>query len=486
MKKLTILIIIIIISLPIVIFYSGKQAIKSRTGDTIYDKIAQKIPDTLKQKIKEKIFTSDYLRQEIYLKDKLINELEIKENKKNLIVLNQYKKLFFKKIVEDEYKINDDLLKYNFFQTYHLSNPKNEYAIASGYLDIYEDNLIIGTGDGIFLKFKLKDLNTVRGKDFKNFFAEKIETNFREIVYTDEIYEKSYLGIKDILIHNDKLLVSYTREVKKDCFNTGLLIADFFLYKNIKFKKINYAQECAEGEVDVSHGGGRIVPFSKDEILFTSGDYYQENKVQNLNSIFGKILKINLITEKYEVVSYGHRNPQGLKYLKNENLIISTEHGPIGGDEVNVIDLDKNLLDRNYGWPIASYGVGQQTNPSSILDDKKKYKSHEGFIEPLIQYTPSIGISEIIEIPNKFLSVKSNVNKFFVSSLGLKASEGDLSLHYIETNKLNDKVINKEIIPILERIRDIVYSENFNYYILFLESDRLIKGGPSISFLYKD
>mgnify|MGYP001246086935 CR=1 FL=1 len=117
---------------------------------------------------------------------------------------------------------------------------------------------------------------------------------------------------------------------------------------------------------------------------------------------------------------------------------------------------------------------------------KKKYKSHEGFIEPLIQYTPSIGISEIIEIPNKFLNIKSNVNKFFVSSLGLKASEGDLSLHYIETNKLNDKVINKEIIPILERIRDIVYSENFNYYILFLESDRLIKGGPSISFLYKD
>ena len=232
MKKIIIIIIIIItISSPIIIFYAGKQAIKSRSGESVYDKIAQKIPDTLKRKIKEKIFTSDHLRQEIYLKDKLINELEIKENKKNLIVLNQYKKLFFKKILEDEYKINDDLLKFNYFQTYHLSNPKNEYAIASGYLDIYEDNLIIGTGDGIFLRFKLKDLNTVRGKDFKNFFAEKIETNFREIVYTDEIYKKSYYGIKDILIHNDKLLVSYTHEVKKDCFNTGQL--PIFFYNKI-------------------------------------------------------------------------------------------------------------------------------------------------------------------------------------------------------------------------------------------------------------
>ena len=61
-----------------------------------------------------------------------------------------------------------------------------------------------------------------------------------------------------------------------------------------------------------------------------------------------------------------------------------------------------------------------------------------------------------------------------------------MSLHYIETNILNDTVINKEIIPFLERIRDIVYSESFNYYILFLESDRRIKGGPSISFLFKD
>ena len=74
-----------------------------------------------------------------------------------------------------------------------------------------------------------------------------------------------------------------------------------------------------------------------------------------------------------------------------------------------------------------------KTNPSSILDYEKKYRSHDNFIEPLKQYTPSIGISEIISIPNKF--IKSGKNPiFFVSSLGLNLNEGDLSLHFIETD----------------------------------------------------
>ena len=70
--------------------------------------------------------------------------------------------------------------------------------------------------------------------------------------------------------------------------------------------------------------------------------------------------------------------------------------------------------------------------------------------------------------------------------MGLKAAEGDLSLHYVETDHMNNQVIKVEIIPFLERIRDIVYYENSNYFILFLESDRMSKGGPSISFLFKD
>ena len=68
------------------------------------------------------------------------------------------------------------------------------------------------------------------------------------------------------------------------------------------------------------------------------------------DSDIGKILFINLDNYKKIIFSKGHRNPQGLLNIDNKN-ILSTEHGPYGGDEINKI-----IFGKNYGWPIASYG----------------------------------------------------------------------------------------------------------------------------------
>ena len=100
------------------------------------------------------------LKQEIYLKDQLIDNLKKRENKKNEIILEKYKKtIFLKKFLNDRYTIKDQLLNYSFFQTIFLSNPKNEYAVASGYLDIFKNNLSVATGDGLFFKIDLNNLS---------------------------------------------------------------------------------------------------------------------------------------------------------------------------------------------------------------------------------------------------------------------------------------------------------------------------------------
>ena len=72
---------------------------------------------------------------------------------------------------------------------------------------------------------------------------------------------------------------------------------------------------------------------------------------QDLNSKMGKILEINLNTQTVKMVSRGHRNPEGLIVTKS-GALLSAEHGPAGGDELNVI-----VEGANYGWPIVTLGT---------------------------------------------------------------------------------------------------------------------------------
>ena len=107
----------------------------------------------------------------------------------------------------------------------------------------------------------------------------------------------------------------------------------------------------------------------QSNLLFSTGDFRNRPLAQNLESDFGKIIKINTTTKKSNVVSIGHRNPQGLFYSKKNNFILSTEHGPKGGDEIN---LNHNPLKKikNFGWPIVSYGEHYHKNyPKKILKE---------------------------------------------------------------------------------------------------------------------
>ena len=182
----------------------------------------------------------------------------------------------------------------------------------------------------------------------------------------------------------------------------------------------------------------------KEGILATVGGEklnFPTNKPQNINSIIGKIIFVDFNGNK-TLISIGHRNPQGL-VVDNEN-IISTEHGPKGGDEIN-----KVIFGKNYGWPIASYGqhypIGKQT------DIKPYLKSHKdnNFEEPIYSFVPSIGISEIIKVPNNFSEFWQN--NFFVTSLN------GSKIYRILFDKNFSKLVYRENIYIGKRIRDIFY-----------------------------
>ena len=461
MKRKFILVIIIIVLFGIIVNVNNNILSKS---------IKSVIPDPFKIIIKKVITNVPF-----FYKEKKLKLSQVESNAKSKYLLKE-------KIGPKEKKVQSNFYNYELkifplpFPSYKEANSPNILKQWRGkpvaYLEQINDKIILASKNGDFFSFKKKNI------ELANLNLKKIDSNI------EDLYKLRLTGhsIRDLLIIDDLLYVSLTRELKKNklfyCYNTLILNATFNT-NYLNFKNFFTYDEC-QYKLNQS-SGGRMFPFESDKILFTTGDFLNErtkNKTlsQDKDSIFGKIISIDINTKKFQVISMGSRNPQGLYYDKDNGIIIHTEHGPKGGDEINInLNIDNQVIE-NFGWPISSYGKhydGKYRKHAPLFKSHDKY----GFIEPIKYFTPSIGISEIIKIPTNFH--KSFVNDFYVSSLGWENQihEGDLSLHHIRLDKNFNKIIFEDIIKIEERIRDIIYLKYKNVFVLLLENT------PAIGFL---
>ncbi len=370
-------------------------------------------------------------------------------------------KLQFKTVILNK-KI-DDKFTFSKFKTQDILFSKNGYALGSSYIDYSDGKLFLASGNGIFaytnLDGEIKDLKI-------------IQSNIKDIVKYDKFYETSQYGIKDILIYKNELYVSLINEKFSDCYNLSILKSKLST-ESLDFSLFYEPKKCIRknnvyGEFWAHQGaGGRMVAFKENQILFTTGDFRYRTLAQMKDNDYAKIIKINLTNGKSSFVSIGHRNPQGIYYNSKEDYIISTEHGPKGGDEIN-LNKNPDQKIKNYGWPISSYGKHYAKHYSKErLAKAPLYKSHKkyGFEEPLKYFVPSIGISEIIMI-----SDDNAEHEFLVGSMGSEIKEGDLSIHYIKLNKNKSKIVKHKIITIGERIRDMIYLKEKKVALLFLET----------------
>ena len=144
--------------------------------------------------------------------------------------------------------------------------------------------------------------------------------------------------------------------------------------------------------------------------------------------------------------------------MVDNNIILSTENGPKGGDEINL-----ELKNKNYGWDIASYGEKYDSEEYNKLNDYN-YNDHElnGFQEPIFTFIPSVGISEIIKLDNNFS--KKWQNNYLIGSL-----DGS-TLFRIKLDSTKTRLIYIEEIFIGYRIRDLVYDYLNKKILLALES----------------
>ena len=421
------------------------------------------------------IISDKYDKQNLFiLKIKEIVPLKLKNKLKNIIyesraILNereiqrlQTRKIeqgFSGELIESkEIKTKSNSVKYNFKEFFlpfkRLDLTYGWKAIENSkrahYLETRDDKTIVVSGEGDFIYFDTKNFNS------NKLIQKKLPSNLYEFLEKENF---SLIGLRDLLIDNDKLYISAILR-DKDQKYTICILSSKFNYKKLKF---DFLFNPNMGMEKYSIGtGGRIVEFNENKLLFTIGHFSVPEQVQNKGDLIGKIISIDKNDKSYELISLGHRNQQGLFYYeddKGNQFIINSEHGPKGGDEINVNYLENNKLP-NFGWPVASYGINYDgTNPFK--------SSHEdfGFVEPLKYFTPSIGISEI--------SVKSesDYNIIYTSSLRAK------SIYMIKTNKNFTKIVNEDRLILDYRIRDIKYVDNLDGYIVILENT------PSIGFV---
>lgn len=188
----------------------------------------------------------------------------------------------------------------------------------------------------------------------------------------------------------------------------------------------------AESTTDTSrHFGSRITFDNKGHVFFGIGDRGERPNGQDLTNHAGSIIRLNLDgsipkdnpfvssdTTLHEIWSYGHRNPQGLVYDKKMNRLWEIEHGPRGGDEINLIKKGAN-----YGWPVISYGK-EYWGPLAVGEGTHR----QGMEQPVKVYVPSIA-------PGSLLIYSGNA---------LPIWKGNLFSGALKLRHINRIVLNKE------------------------------------------
>lgn len=228
------------------------------------------------------------------------------------------------------------------------------------------------------------------------------------------VYANGQAGLLDITVHpnysqNGWIYVSYAK-IKPG--NTGATTIMRFKLDGNKAVQIQDLIETTPAWSGGTHYGSRIVFDNQGFLYFTNGERGSQNNAQELTNSHGKIHRIkddgtiptdnpfvNTPNAVKSIWTYGNRNPQGMIYDKVHNRIWEVEHGPMGGDELNLIEKGKN-----YGWPVITYGMNYNGTPITNITQK------EGMEQPKHYWVPSIATCGMMLVTSdKYPEWKGNI-----------------------------------------------------------------------------
>ncbi|WP_215397094.1 PQQ-dependent sugar dehydrogenase [Rheinheimera oceanensis] len=291
-----------------------------------------------------------------------------------------------------------------------------------------------------------------------------------------DLLQAAQAGLQDVILTpgftgNSQILLSYACGTLK-ANNTCLASAELTTSGLNNIKRIFQAQPLKSG---AAHFGGRIAFLPDNSLVLTLGDGFDyREQAQNPANHLGKIVRLNAdgsippdnpFADRpgyvAEIYSLGHRNVQGIFYDAVTQTLYSHEHGPRGGDELNIIQAGEN-----YGWPVATKGIdytGARVSP---------YTAFSGMQAPVWGWTPSIAPAGMTLYRGElFPQWQGNI---FVAALAAK------SVYRLQIEK--QQIVHEQVLfsELKQRIRDVRSGPDGALYLL-TDSDKgqLIKVTPA-------
>ena len=292
----------------------------------------------------------------------------------------------------------------------------------------------------------------------------------------DNLYTKGQGGVLDILIpsqfpDDSTVLLSYSKG--SDSANR-LAVVKGQLSLTSGITNLQPVLEVAQTKDTPVHYGGKLLQLEGSALgathgfLVTTGDGFDyREQAQVMSSQLGKVLGFTIdgeplvnhpFPESPFIFTVGHRNPQGLVQGNNGQIFLH-EHGPDGGDEVNLLQQGAN-----YGWPVVTLGKdysGARISP---------FTTYPGMTDPIVNWTPSIAPSSMLYYTDSQYPMLTN--SLLVTSLKAKAL-------YVVKAVSNAYTSSRVFDEMGERLRDIAIDHNGNILLLTDgENARVIKLSP--------
>jgi aldose sugar dehydrogenase len=299
----------------------------------------------------------------------------------------------------------------------------------------------------------------------------------RAIAGLPTILAQGQAGLMDVSLHPEfskNRLIYFTYSHGTSSANRTRLARAKFDGKSLS--NLQDIFEVSQIKAGTQHYGSRVIWLKDGTLLLAIGDGGNppvqlegdliRKQAQNLRSNLGKIMRLNddgsipkdnpfnqNPKADAAIWSYGHRNIQGLALDALTNKVWSTEHGALGGDELNLIQGSKN-----YGWPLVTFS--REYTGGEITATQSK----SGMVDPIKQWTPAIAPSGlVIYNGDRFPQWRGNL---FAGGLVSRDVRRLVLNNSAAQPNINPSIKSEEIIPIGQRVRDVKQSPDGFLYVL--------------------